>query len=115
MTSIEGFRYLNLKFTFAYPNAREAYGFIDRNSVLTIKLLNGDFVNLRAGELARGQYNTVKQELTYEVRYPIDRSLISTLKNSEVDLIRVWWSSGYEEYPIQQLDFFQHALRCLGD
>jgi hypothetical protein len=115
LTSVGGYRYLQLEFTFAYPNAREAYGFIDRNSVLTLKLLNGDFVNLRAGKLARGQYNTVKQELRYQVQYPIDRGLISMLKGSELDLVRVWWSSGYEEYPIQQLDFFQRAFRCLGD
>jgi len=115
LSSLGGYRYLTLAFTFAYPNAREAYGFIDRNSVLTIKLLNGDYVNLRAGQMDRGKYNTVKKELTYSMFYPIDRSLISILKASEVDLVRVFWSSGYEEYSIQQMDFFQRQLECLGD
>lgn len=115
VSSVGGFRYLTLDFTFAYPNAQEAYGFIDRNSVLTIKLLNGDFINLRAGKMARGQYNTVKKELTYAVYYPIDRSYISMLKISEVDLVRVFWSSGFEEYPIHQMDFFQRQFKCLGD
>lgn len=115
LSSLGGYRFLTLTFTFAYPNAREAYGFIDRNSVLTAKLLNGNFVNLRAGEMDRGQYNTVKQELTYSVYYPIDRSYINILKESELDLIRVFWSSGFEEYSIQQMDFFQRQLKCLGD
>jgi len=115
LSSVGGFRYLTLNFTFAYPNAQEAYGFIDRNSVLTIKLLNGDFINLRAGTMDRGQYNTTKQELTYSIYYPIDRSYISLLKVSEIDLVRVFWSSGFEEYPVLQMDFFQRQFMCLGD
>lgn len=115
LSSVGGFRYLTLDFTFAYPNAQEAYGFIDKNSVLTLKLLNGDIINLRAGQMDRGQYNTVKQELTYSVYYPIDRSYIGLLKSSEVDMLRVFWSSGFEEYPIHQMDFFQRQFRCLGD
>jgi len=115
ISSSGGFRYLTLDFTFAYPNAQEAYGFIDQNSVLTIKLLNGDVINLRAGKMDRGQYNTVKKELTYSVYYPIDRSYIGLLKTSEVDLLRVFWSSGFEEYPILQMDFFQRQFQCMGD
>ena len=115
LSSVGGYRYLTLDFTFAYPNAQEAYGFIDQNSVLTVKLLNGDVINLRAGQMDRGKYDTVKQELTYSVYYPIDRSYLGLLKVSELDLIRVFWSSGFEEYPIHQMDFFQRQLQCLGD
>ena len=115
LSSVGGYRYLTLDFTFAYPNAQEAYGFIDHNSVLTLNLLNGDFINLRAGQMDRGQYDTIKQELTYSVYYPIDRSYINMLKVSELDLIRVFWSSGFEEYPIHQMDFFQRQFQCLGD
>lgn len=115
VSSVGGFRYLTLNFTFAYPNAQEAYGFIDQNSVLTIKLLNSDVINLRAGKMDRGQYDTIKQELTYSVYYPIDRSYIGLLKTSEIDLLRVFWSSGFEEYPIHQMDFFQRQFQCLGD
>jgi hypothetical protein len=115
MSSVGGYRYLTLDFTFAYPNAQEAYGFIDRNSMLSIKLMNGDFINLRAGQMDRGKYDTIKQELSYSVFYPIDRSFIGLLKDSEIDLLRVFWSSGFEEYPIYQMDFFKRQLRCLGD
>ena len=108
-----GYRYLTLEFTFAYPNAQEAYGFIEKGSPLTIKMLNGDFVNLRSGTMDRGSYDTQTELLTYQVYYPIDRSQISFLKNSEVDAIRVFWSSGFEEYEVYQLDFFSTQLRCI--
>ncbi len=114
LTSIGGgFRYLTLVFTFAYPNAREAYGFIERGSVLTIKQLDGNFVNLFSGKMDRGSYNTKTELLTYRVHYPIDRGQLNLLENGETDAIRVFWSSGYEEYEVYQLDFFQSQLNCL--
>lgn len=108
-----GYRYLMLEFTFAYPNAREAYGFIEKGSILTIMMLNGDYVNLRSGVMDRGSYDTESELLTYRVYYPIDRSQMNYLKTSEVDAIRVFWSSGFEEYEVFQLDFFSNQLKCI--
>ena len=113
--TLGGYRFLTLEFTFAYPNAREAYGFIEKGSILTIRLLNGDYINLRAGQLDRGSYDIRRELLTYRVYYPLDRADLPLLRNSEVDFIRVFWSSGYEEYEVFQLDFFQRQLRCLGE
>lgn len=113
MTSLSGYRFLTLNFTFAYPNAREAYGFIEKGSVLTIKMLDGNFVNLFAGQMESGNYDTITKELTYNIVYPIDKSQMALLKNSEVDALRVFWSSGYEEYQVYQLDFFMNQIECL--
>ncbi len=114
LSSIDGgYRFLTLQFTFAYPNAREAYGFIEKGSILTIKLLNGDFVNLQSGKLDRGSYDTETELLTYRVHYPLDNGQISLLKNSEVDTIRVFWSSGFEEYEVYHMDFFMNQISCL--
>lgn len=104
---------LSLEFSFAYPNAREAYGFIESGSILTVKLLNGEFVNLRAEKLERGSYDTREGILTYRVVYSIDRRQLNILQQGEADFVRVFWSSGFEEYKIYQLDFFQQQLRCL--
>lgn len=112
-TSIGGFRFITLQFTFAYPNAREAYGFIEKGSILTVKLLDGSFVNLRSGKMDKGSYDTITNLLTYSVHYPIDRSQISLLRNSEVDSVLVFWSSGYEEYEVFEVDFFINQLACL--
>ncbi|MDX1943139.1 MAG: hypothetical protein SFU99_21425 [Saprospiraceae bacterium] len=113
MTSMSGFRFLSLQFTFAYPNAREAYGFIEKGSVLIIKLLNGDFITLNAGRMDKGTYDTEKELLTYSVHYPIDRSQLSVLRNGELDSMIMFWSSGYEEYEVFNLDFFMNQLNCL--
>jgi hypothetical protein len=51
--------------------------------------------------------------LTYRVHYAIAQDQMSFLSKSEVDKIRVFWSSGYEEYEVYQLDFFMKQLACL--
>lgn len=115
LSSIDGgFRILNLDFTFAYPNAREAYGFIEKGSILTILFLNGDFINLQAGVLAKGQYDMQTEVLNYSVQYPINPNQIVYLKKNELDRVRVYWSSGYEEYEVFELDFFMDQSKCLG-
>jgi hypothetical protein len=115
LSSIDGgFRILNLEFTFAYPNAREAYGFIEKGSILTLLFLNGDYINLQAGVLANGQYDMQTEVLTYRVQYPVNPNQVTYLKKNEVDRVRVYWSSGYEEYEVFELDFFMDQSNCLG-
>ena len=109
-----GFRVLNLEFNFAYPNAREAYGFIEKGSILTILFINGDFINLKSGVLAEGQYDIKKELLTYRVQYPVSQGQVSYLKKNELDRVRVYWSSGFEEYEVYELDFFINQAACLG-
>jgi len=107
------FSFLSLEFTFAYPNAREAYGFIEKGSMLIVKLLNGGFIQLRSGKMDNGQYDTETELLTYEVNYIIPPNLLNSLKDMEVDSIIVTWSSGYEEYEMFNIDFFQRQIGCL--
>ena len=108
-----GYRFLTLEFTFSTPNAKEAYGFIEKGSILTIRLINGDFINLKSGTMDRGSYDTKENLLTYRVHYGIASDQLGFLEKSEVDKIRVFWSSGYEEYEVYQLDFFMKQLACL--
>jgi len=114
MTSLAGgYRYLSLEFTFAYPNAREAYGFIEKGSYLIVKLMDGKSVYLQSGKMDQGSYDTEKELLTYQVHYPINQSVINSLKRGEVDNIRMYWSSGFEEYEVYYLNFFIDQIRCL--
>lgn len=112
-TQIGGFRYLTLEFTFAYPNAREAYGFIEKGSYLMVKMLNNQFITLFSGKMDRGTYDTKTELLTYSVHYPIDQAQLNLLSRSEVDQVVVSWSSGYEEYEVYELGFFINQIACL--
>jgi hypothetical protein len=114
LSTVGGLRLLNLEFKFAYPNASEAYGFIEKGSILTLLFLNGDFINVQAGVLANGQYDMETEELTYRVQYPISSAQVPYLKKGELDRVRVYWSSGYEEYEVFDVDFLANQAACLG-
>ena len=104
---------MTLEFTFAYPNAREAYGFIEKGSYLMVKMLNNQFITLFSGKMDRGTYDTKTELLTYSVHYPIDQAQLNLLSRSEVDQVVVSWSSGYEEYEVYELGFFINQIACL--
>ncbi|MFN7116117.1 MAG: hypothetical protein ACK4TA_04920 [Saprospiraceae bacterium] len=113
LTGMGGYRFLSLKFTFAYPNAREAYGFIEQGSILIVKQLDGSFVSLPALRMDKGSYDTETELLTYSVHYPIDRSQLNLLRRGELDSVIMFWSSGYEEYPVYNVNFFANQISCL--
>lgn len=113
LTGMGGYRFLSLKFTFAYPNAREAYGFIEKGSILIVKMLDGNFVSLPSLRMDKGSYDTQTELLTYSVHYPIDRSQLNLLRRGELDSVIMFWSSGYEEYQVYNVNFFANQIECL--
>ncbi|PHI20225.1 hypothetical protein CEQ90_08525 [Lewinellaceae bacterium SD302] len=108
-----GYRYLTIKLTFANPNAMQTYGYLPEGSILSMHLLDGNFLNLRSAQDANGSWDDSKKELSYTVTYPIDRSMIGTLRQSELNYVQLFWSSGFEEYDIYQVDVLQRLFDCL--
>lgn len=108
-----GYRYLKLRLSFANPNAIQTYGYLDKGSLLSLHLLDGNFLHLRSAAVSNGIWDEQRRELYYEVSYPIDRSMISTLRQSDLNYLQLFWSSGFEEYDIYQVDVLQRLLNCL--
>ncbi|MEO0627274.1 MAG: hypothetical protein AAFY91_09815, partial [Bacteroidota bacterium] len=108
-----GFHYLQLEIVFANPNAITTYGFLPEESVLSLHLLNGSYVSLRAAQAANGSWDAAKGLLSYQVSFPIDRALVNQLRQSELDFVRLYWSSGFEEYDIYQVSLIQEMLACV--
>jgi len=104
---------LTIEFRFAYPNAREAYGVIEKNSLITLKLFDGQTIELKAGELDLGKYETDKDILIYRMIYKMDNQQINLLRKQELEEIRMYWSAGFEIYPVYNIDFFSRQLKCL--
>lgn len=108
-----GFRYLTIKMTFANPNAIQTYGYLPKGSILSMHLLDGNYINLRSNQNANGTWDDKKKELSYTATYSIDRSMISSLRQSELDYVQLFWSSGFEEYDIYQVDVLQRLFDCI--
>lgn len=108
-----GDRFLHLQLTFANPNALSSYGFLAENSSLSLHLLNGRHLSLQAAQQAVGIINHAKRELNYSVRYRLPRGAAQELGNQAIDYVRIFWSGGYEEYPVYQVDALRKVMRCL--
>ncbi|MFN5790208.1 MAG: hypothetical protein ACK469_15730 [Bacteroidota bacterium] len=60
-----------------------------------------------------GKYETDKDILTYRMIYKIDNQQINLLRKQELEEIRMYWSAGFEVYPVYNIDFFSRQLKCL--
>jgi hypothetical protein len=113
MSLSQGFYFFNMKITINARKADRSYGILEKGSLLTIKLLNGETVRLLNNHSDRGVRLADNKGFIYKAQYALDADVIKELKKSEVDKIRLFWSTGYEDYEVYELDFFFHQLKCL--
>ena len=106
-------RYLVLRLNFANPNAMTNYGFLPERSTLSLHLLNGRVINLQAVQQAVGIIDRQKFEVNYEVAYRLPRAYATDLRNEPLDFVRLFWSSGFEEYEVYQVDALARIMSCL--
>ncbi len=108
-----GLRFLTLKFHIASNLAPRSFGNLPKGSILSIQLLDGDIINIRNTKDDPGYFDQHEDAYIYRGIYPLGGKTIRTLKDGEVDKIRVVWGTGYEDYDIYEMDFFKNQLRCL--
>lgn len=108
-----GDRYLHVRYTFANPNVTTSYGYLAANSSLSLHLINGRHLSLQAARAAVGIIDHANREVNYEVDYRLPRGAIGELRNQALDYVRVFWSAGYEEYEIYQVDALRNLMECL--
>ena len=92
--------------------ARE-FGALPRGASLSLRLVGGGSVELRNATLAQGEYDPVDKVTRYEARYPIDKAAAKTLSRRYLDQARVTWGTGFEDYPLYDIDYFRRLLACL--
>ncbi|MBC6993646.1 hypothetical protein QWY85_08660 [Neolewinella lacunae] len=107
-----GERYLHLTLTFANANAMTSYGFLPENSSLSLHLLNGRHISLQAAREVVGIIDHGRRELNYNVDYRLPRGAAQELGGQALDYVRIFWSGGYEEYQIYQVDALRQLVTC---
>ncbi len=109
-----GIKILNLKFRIASDLAQQEFGIIDKGSVLTVKLLDGSAIRLLNKKTDIGVVDPVNKSTVYNGQYIITNKDEKALSKSEVDKVRVVWSTGYEDYDIYEMDFLIKQLNCIN-
>lgn len=103
---------LLLKFTVHDPNARKSFGKLDRNSLLTLLLMDGTKYDLNNQTLSEGVQTEDNQALVFQGKYPLTPEIFKKLKRMELDRMRVAWSSGYEDYDVQYVQLLMQLGKC---
>lgn len=114
LSSVEGFKYLTVKFIIASPNAKHNFGMLQQQALLRIKLINGTFLNFYNIQADRGIIDQYTGNTIFTGNYSLGKTAEKVLLSSEVDKMRVVWSTGYEDYDIHEVDFFMNQINCLN-
>ncbi len=115
ISSIEGYRYLTVRFIIASPNARKNFGMLQQQALLRFKLLDGSYVNFYNIQASKGTIDRYSGNTIFTGNYALGRNAEKQLLKSELDKMRVVWSTGYEDYDIHEVDFFLDQIKCLND
>ena len=105
--------YLHLNFSFSNAIARNAYGTLPAGTSISIHFLSGRSLTLEGVRESVGIVDHLRQTLNYDVDYPLRRMALSMLQREAIDYVRVFWSGGYEEYPVYRVDGIKRICRCL--
>ncbi len=105
---------LNLFITINTTDAQRSFGGLTKGSLVTLKMINGESINLVNNQSDKGVFNPLKKQHTYTGQYRINSGQEKALKKGEVDVVRIIWDTGFEDYEVYNLDFFINQFRCLN-
>ncbi len=108
-----GFTYLNLIFKIASRDAQRTFGLLDKGSPISFKFINGKTSTFSNTKTDIGVLDPSGQFTVYKATCELIGTASKVLKDNELDVIRVAWSAGFEDYEIVNMDVIQDLLRCL--
>ncbi len=105
---------LNLFISINTTDAQRAFGGLTKGNLLTLKMINGESISLVNNQSDNGVYDPLKKQHTFIGQFRINSGQEKTLKKSEIDVVRVIWDTGYEDYEVYNLDFLVNQFKCLN-
>jgi hypothetical protein len=112
-TKVESSRYtyLNMTFTILSKDIQRTLGFLDRGTPIIFVLVNGKKITMRTNKTDIGVVDIDKGITTYKAQLTAES--ITDMTESELDYVRVNWSSGYEDYEVYDVDILKNLFNCL--
>jgi len=105
---------LNLFVSIKTTDAKRSFGQISKGGLISVKMIDGSKVTLASNKADVGHFDALTGRHTYTTQYLINSGQEKKLKNAEVDMIRIIWETGYEDYEVYNIDFFRDQFRCLN-
>jgi hypothetical protein len=110
---IEGKEYLRLLTVISSKDAAKNYGGVAEGNFMKIVFVTGKTINLRVKENSKEFLENYTGNVSFETLFILDKDNKDILEKIPIDTIGVMWSSGFEVYPIYEVDAIIHSLECL--
>lgn len=113
LSQVGDYVYLSFEFSIASPNAQKNFGSLSESSLLRLTLIDGseiDLVNLQGDG---GRIDPYTGNTVFVGRYLLEKESQRSLSKTELNSMRVVWSTGYEDYDIFAVDFLINQFECL--
>ncbi len=116
LTQIKGgILLLNLFISIKTLDAQRSFGGLSKGNLVTIKMIDGKSVSLVNNQSDNGVYNPLEKRHTFTGQFRINAGQEKDLNQGEVDMVRIIWDTGYEDYEVYNLDFFIDQFKCLNN
>ncbi|MFN0212635.1 MAG: hypothetical protein ACKVT2_00135 [Saprospiraceae bacterium] len=104
---------LLLTFNINDPNARKAFGRLEKNSIATLKFLDGSILELQNAIADDGVFSPDNDASIFRAQYSLNPAAIKKIRRTGIDKLRILWSKGYDDYDVQQVDLLMRQAECL--
>ncbi|HXH19904.1 MAG TPA: hypothetical protein VNJ07_12560, partial [Chitinophagales bacterium] len=104
---------LFIKITIRTNNPRSAYGSLFKDAKLIFKLNNGHTVTLHCGQSESGNVDYEHDKTIYMTFFELNDAAIELLQRGKIEMARLYWGKGYEDYKIIIPDFFIRQIHCV--
>jgi hypothetical protein len=105
---------LLLTFTINDPNARKAFGRLDKNSIANLKFMDEVVFTLQNTVPDDGVFNQETGATIFRAQYPLTPEMVKKMRRTPLDKLRIAWSNGYDDYEVQQVDLLMRQAECLS-
>ena len=81
--------------------------------MVKLTFINGENFIANSIYRAEGKLEQYSGHTRYEAIYKLQDIKMELIKDLELDMLAIIWSSGYEEYPIYEIDLLLRQLECI--
>lgn len=113
LTNMKNKKYVYFNFTIQSSQANSLYGSLEIGKQLLVMLDNGKNISLRLASSTNGNADYKKDLTTYTVYCELPDNKIAELQTTTAKKIRFYFSNGYQDYDVNNKDFFIKYLPCI--
>ena len=113
LSMIGPYMYFTIEFQIASSHSQSNFGALQEGSLLRLKLMNDTYVSLYNLKTNEGRIDPYTGNTIFAAQYAIGKQEMKTLRSSELDKMRVMWSTGFEDYDVYNIDLLINQINCL--